>query len=69
MKKEGSLKKVLAILVIILVCLVSIGGIYSKDKNIMKNILPEYVLGMDLDTDTLIKLDVAKDEDNSELET
>ena len=69
MKKEVSLKKVLAILVIILVCLVSIGGIYSKDKNIMKNILPEYVLGMDLDTDTLIKLEVVKDEDNSSGET
>lgn len=69
MKKEVSLKKVLAILVIILVCLVSIGGIYSKDKNIMKNILPEYVLGMDLDTDTLIKLEVVKDEDNSSEET
>lgn len=69
MKKEVSLKKVLAILVIILVCLVSIGGIYSKDKNIMKNILPEYALGMDLDTDTLIKLEVVKDEDNSSEET
>ena len=40
-KKEESLKKVLAILVIILVCLVSIGGIYVKDKNVMKNILPK----------------------------
>ena len=69
MKKEVSLKKALAILVIILVCLVSIGGIYSKDKNIMKNILPEYALGMDLDTDTLIKLEVVKDEDNSSEET
>ncbi|MCR5146819.1 MAG: hypothetical protein K6B70_05700 [Clostridia bacterium] len=65
MKKEESLKKVLAILVIILVCLVSIGGIYAKDKNAMKNILPKYVLGMDLDTDTIIKLDVKNNEDNS----
>ena len=37
-KKEGSLKLILAILVIILLCLVSLGGIYVKDKNIMKNI-------------------------------
>ena len=65
MKKEGSLKSILAILVIILLCLVSFGGIYAKDKNIMKNILPEYVLGMDLDTNTVIKLDVVKDEDDS----
>lgn len=69
MKKEESLKKVLAILVILLVCLVSIGGIYTKDKNAMKNILPKYVLGMDLDTDTIIKLDVQNNEDNSSVGT
>lgn len=69
MKKEESLKKVLAILVILLVCLVSIGGIYAKDKNAMKNILPKYVLGMDLDTDTIIKLDVQNNEDNSSVGT
>ena len=65
MKKEESLKKVLAILVVILVCLVSIGGIYAKDKNAMKNILPKYVLGMDLDTDTIIKLEVENKGDTS----
>ena len=32
MKKEGSLKLILAILVIILLCIVSLGGIYAKDK-------------------------------------
>ena len=69
MKKEGSLKSILAILVIILLCLVSIGGIYVKDKNIMKNILPEYNLGMDLDTNTIIKLNVEKDTDSSSQET
>ena len=69
MKKEGSLKSILAILVIILLCLVSLGGIYVKDKNIMKNILPDYVLGMDLDTNTVIKLDVLKSQENSSEET
>ena len=64
-KREGTLKSILAILVIILICLVSFGGIYTKDKNVMKNVLPDYVLGMDLDTDTIIKLDVVKDEDSS----
>lgn len=63
MKKEGTLKKVLAILIIILLCLVSFGGIYKKDKGTFKNILPEYVLGMDLDSNTLLKLDVEKTED------
>ena len=65
MKKEGSLKLILAILVIVLLCIVSLGGIYDKDRNVMKNILPNYILGMDLDTNTIIKLDVVKDEENS----
>lgn len=69
MKKEGSLKSILAILVIILLCLVSFGGIYVKDKNIMKNVLPDYNLGMDLDTNTIIKLSVVKDEESSSQET
>ena len=65
MKSEVSLKRILAILIIVLVCLVSVGGIYAKDKNYFKNLLPEYKLGMDLDTNTIIKLDVEKDEGNS----
>lgn len=65
MKKEGFLKLILAILVIILLCIVSLGGIYAKDKNVMKNVLPNYILGMDLDTNTIIKLDVVKNEGNS----
>lgn len=69
MKKEGSLKSILAILVIILLCLVSIGGIYVKDKNIMKNVLPKYNLGMDLDTNTIVKLSVVKDAEKSSQET
>ena len=64
-KKEGSLKLVLSLLFIVLLVLVSIGGIYVKDKNIMKNILPEYILGMDLDTNTIIKLEVSKTEQDS----
>ncbi len=65
MKKEGSLKLILSILIIVLLILVSVGGIYVKDKNIMKNILPDYILGMDLDTNTIVKLDVVKDEQKS----
>ncbi len=65
MKKEGSLKSILAILVIILLCLISFGGIYVKNKNVMKNILPDYNLGMDLDTNTIFKLEVVKDEENT----
>lgn len=66
MKKEGSLKSILAILVIVLVCLIALGGIYVKKNNVMKNVLPDYVLGKDLDGSIIVKLDVNKSEDSSE---
>lgn len=66
MKKEGSLKSILAILVIVLVCLISLGGIYVKKNNVMNNVLPDYVLGKDLDGSIIVKLDVNKSEDSSE---
>lgn len=69
MKKEGSLKLILAILIIILICLVSLGGIFVKDKNIFKNILTEYKIGMDLETRAIVKLDVQKDEESSSEKT
>lgn len=45
--KNNTLKIILSILVIILISLISFIGIFVKDKNRMKNILPDYVLGMD----------------------
>lgn len=45
--KNNTLKIILAILVIILISLISFVGIFVKDKNRMKNILPDYQLGMD----------------------
>lgn len=55
MKKEkqnqGTIKllgNILTVTTIILVALISFVGIYVKDKNSMKNIIPEYKLGMDL---------------------
>lgn len=45
--KNNTLKIILAILVIILISLISFIGIFVKDKNRMKNILPDYELGMD----------------------
>ena len=64
-KKEGFLKLVLSILIIVLLCLVSLGGVYWKNKNIMENKVKDYNLGMDLGTNTLIKLEVAKEEEKS----
>lgn len=46
--KNNTLKIILAILVIILISLISFIGIFVKDKNKMRNILPDYELGMDL---------------------
>lgn len=65
MKKEGSLKLILSLLIIVLIIIISLGGIYCKDKNVMKNILREYKLGMDLDNITIIKLETTKPEEDS----
>lgn len=46
--KNNTLKIILAILVIILISLISFIGIFVKDKNRMKNILPDYKLGIEL---------------------
>lgn len=46
---DNRLKITLSILVIILVCAISFGGIYVQDKGRMSNIIPEYSLGMDLE--------------------
>lgn len=55
MKKNIGLK-VLIILIIIAVCLMSFVGIFIKDKNTRKNIIPEYLLGMNLNGSRSIKL-------------
>lgn len=41
------LGKILTVIVIILISLISFIGIYVQDKNAMKNVVPEYKLGMD----------------------
>lgn len=68
MKKEGSLKLILSVLIIVLLTLVSLGGFYLKDKNIWKNKIPEYKLGMELNSDTIIEIEPLRDneEDSSE---
>ena len=46
-QKNKTLKTIFAILIVVLISLISFGGIFVKDKNRMKNVLPEYQLGMD----------------------
>ena len=48
MKTQKKLNLVLIVLIILLLSIVSFGGIYIKDKSNMKNILPSYKLGNDL---------------------
>lgn len=57
MKKNIELK-ILIILIIIAICLISFIGIFVKDKNTRKNIIPEYLLGMNLNGSRVIKLSV-----------
>lgn len=45
---DRRLKIILTILIIILISIISFAGIYVQDTKFMKNILPEYQLGMDL---------------------
>lgn len=62
MKKNIGLK-ILIVLIIIAICLISFVGIFVKDKNTRKNIIPEYLLGMNLNGSRVVKL-VADDTTN-----
>ena len=55
------------VIVILLISLVSFGGIYVKDKNKMTNVLRDYILGTDLGASRNIVIKV--DEENKELLT
>ena len=57
MKKNIGLK-ILVILIIIAICLISFVGIFVKDKNQMKNIIPDYLLSMNLKGRRAVKLTV-----------
>lgn len=58
MKTEKILKKVLIILFIILISLISFGGIFMQDTKFVKNIIPEYKLGADLTGNTVVEFKV-----------
>lgn len=58
MKIEEKLKVTLVILVIILVSLISFGGIYLQKMKFVENMIPNYQLGMDLEGGRLLTLGV-----------
>lgn len=58
MKIEEKLKVALVILIIILIALISFGGIFVQKAKLVENIIPEYQLGMDLEGGRLVTLGV-----------
>lgn len=63
MKAQKRLNVLIAILIVILISLISFGGIYYKDKNQMINRIPDYILGADLTGYRKVSLSVKNDED------
>ena len=68
MKKQEKAKvRKTKLIIILLISLVSFGGIYVKDKNKMSNVIRDYILGTDLGASRNIVIKV--DEENEELLT
>ena len=59
MKIERKLKIVLVVLFIILISLISFGGIFIQNAKFVENIIPNYQLGMDLTGSRVIGLAVS----------
>lgn len=57
--KKNKLLKILTILIIIVVSLISYAGIWVREQEKMENILPEYILGMDLSGARVAKFTVS----------
>ena len=58
MKMKNFLKTILITLIIIGISIISFFGIYVEDKNAMKNLVPEYILGKDFAGSRVIELEV-----------
>ena len=61
MKLNQKLKLTLVILIVILLSIIGFAGIYVQNKNIMNNILPDYLLSMDLKGYRRIELKMSSD--------
>lgn len=60
--KLRGLRVTLIIFIIILLSLISFVGIYVKDKNEMSDVIPDFILGSDIEGNRIIQLNVEKDE-------
>ena len=61
MKTEKILKKVLIILFIVLISLISFGGIFIQKTKFVENILPKYKISMELTGARNVDLEVSTD--------
>lgn len=58
MKKKNFIKTVIITLIIIGISIISFFGIYVENKNTMKNLMPDYILGKDLSGYRVVELEV-----------
>ena len=58
MKKNNALKMTILVISIILISLISFGGIYKTENGIVKNIMPEYSVGKEFNGTRLISFSV-----------
>lgn len=61
MKMEQKLKVILLILLIVLMCFISIGGVWIQNKGRMQNLVNNYILGRDLAGGRHITLEIKED--------
>lgn len=62
MKAQNKLNILLIVLIIVLLSLISFVGIFYQDKSEMKSIIPNYILGTNLNGYRKITIEVAKEE-------
>ena len=57
--QSKKLRNVLISFIVLLICLVSFIGIYVQDKNEMVNVIPDYILGVNLKGGRVLELKVS----------
>ena len=60
--KLKGLRITLIVFIIILLSLISFVGIYVKDKNEMSDVIPDFILGSDIEGNRIIQLNVEQDD-------
>ena len=66
MSKTKILKTILIVLIIVLISMISFGGIFAKNKGSIENQIPEYLLAKDLKGYRRVEIKVSSEEEKSE---